>query len=229
MPPEVCPRCWKGKILKNLALATAILFATGIGYADNFVINNTGVGALPTNPDPNWTVTTSPTPGLTNAFVTDTSGYPFPIWIPDTDTYGWDSPQASYTNQQTDPADTDFFYTTTFDLTGFDPTSAILQFQFAVDNSLVAVTLNGNTMTGFPAGGLDSLSGTQTINTDFVAGLNTITFETFNGDTLTNNPTGLLVDFTSATANSAPEPSAFLLIGVGLGGLGLIRRRMQSR
>jgi hypothetical protein len=199
--------------------------------AVGFVINNTGIGAAPTNPDPNWTVTTSPTPGSTNAFVTDTGNYPFPIWLADTATYGWDSPQSSYGDGETDPAGTDFYYTTTFDLTGFDPTSASLQFQFAVDDDLVAVILNDNTLTGFPAGALGSLSATQTINTDFVSGVNTITFETFNqgGDP---TPTGLLVDFTSATANtigSAPEPSAFLLIGAGLGGLGLIRRRVQSR
>ena len=220
----------KGNILKNLALATAVLLASGIGYADSFVINNTGLAA-PTSPDPNWTVTTSSTPGSTNAFVTDTSGYPFGPWLADTAAYGWDSPQPSYTDGETDGANTNYFYTTTFDLTGFDPTSALLQFQFAVDDSLVAVILNGNTLTGFDAGALDTLSATQTINLDFVAGINTITFETLNGPAVTTNPTGLLVDFTTATANtsSAPEPSAFLLIGAGLGGLGLIRRRLQAR
>jgi hypothetical protein len=227
MPPLVCLARGKEKILKSFVLTTAILFTGALGYADNFTINNTGVGAAPTNPDPNWTVTTSPTPGSTNAFVTDTSGYPFGDWIPDTGTYGWDSPQSSYTNGQTDAPSTDFYYTTTFDLTGFDPTSALLQFQFAVDDSLVAVILNGNTLTGFDPGSLSSLSATQTINSDFVAGINTITFEAFNGPATSTNPTGLLVDFTSATANdssSTPEPSAFLLIGAGLGGLGVIRR-----
>jgi hypothetical protein len=217
------------KILKTLVLATAILVTSGIGYADSFSINNTGAGITPTNPDPNWTVTTNPTPGSTNAFVTDTSGYPFGPWIADTAIYGWDSPQPSYTDGETDSPNTNYYYTTTFDLTGLDPTSASLQFQFAVDDALVAVILNGNTLGGFPAGVLDTLSVTQTINSDFVSGVNTITFETFNGPAASTNPTGLLVDFTSATANSAPEPSAFLLIGAGLGGLGLIRRRMHSR
>jgi hypothetical protein len=161
--------------------------------------------------------------------VTDTSGYPFGPWIADTAIYGWDSPQPSYTDGETDSPNTNYYYTTTFDLTGLDPTSASLQFQFAVDDALVAVILNGNTLGGFPAGVLDTLSVTQTINSDFVSGVNTITFETFNGPAASTNPTGLLVDFTSATANSAPEPSAFLLIGAGLGGLGLIRRRMHSR
>src|SRR5579863_6497420 len=158
------PRAWKGTILKNLLLTTAILLTGAIGFADSFVINNTGVGALPTNADPNWTVTTSSTPGSTNAFVTDNTGYPFGPWLADTASYGWDSPQSSYTNNQTDAGGTNFFYTTTFDLTGFDPTSASLQFQYAVDNALTAVILNGNTFSAFPAGALDTLSATQTIN-----------------------------------------------------------------
>jgi hypothetical protein len=223
------PRAWKGNILKNLLLTTAILLTSAIGYADSFVINNTGIGALPANADPNWTVTTNPTPGSTNAFVTDTSGYPFPNWLADTASYGWDSPQSSYTNNQTDSPGTEYYYTTTFDLTAFDQTTASLQFQYVADNNLDAVILNGTTFTGFPAGTLNALSTTQVINSGFVAGVNTITFEVFNFATATNNPDGLLVDFTSATAADAPEPSAFLLIGAGLGGLGLIRRRMQSR
>jgi hypothetical protein len=219
------------KFLKNLVFATAILLTSGIGYADSFLINNTGAGITSTpSLDPNWTVTTSSTPGSTNAFVTYNGGYPFPTWTADTADYGWDSPQPYYVFGETDSPNTNYYYTTTFDLTGFDPTSASLDFQFAVDDSLVAVILNGNTLTGFPAGDF-SLSDTQTINSDFVAGVNTITFETLNGPAESTNPTGLLVDFTSATANtsSAPEPSAFLLIGAGLGGLGLIRRRMHSR
>jgi hypothetical protein len=215
--------------LKHLVLTTAILFTSAIGYADAFFINNTGVGAAPGNADPNWTVTTDPTPGSTNAFVTDTSGYPFPSWLADTLGLGWDSPQNSYTSGQTDSANTNYFYTTSFDLTGLDPTSASLQFQYAVDDSLVAIILNGNVLTGFPAGNFTGLSATQTLNSDFVAGVNTLTFEVFNGPATSTNPTGLLVDFTSATANSStPEPSGLLLIGAGLGGLGLIGRRMRS-
>src|ERR1700733_1608270 len=180
------PRAWKGKILKNFLLTTAILFTGAIGYADSFTINNTGVGAPPSNSDPNWTVTTSSTPGSTNAFVTDNTGYPFGPWIADTGSYGWDSPQNSYTNNQTDAGGTNFYYTTTFDLTAFDPTTATLQFQYAVDNALTAVILNGNTFSGFPAGGLGALSATQTINTDFIGGVNTITFEALNFATATN-------------------------------------------
>src|ERR1700722_2096194 len=131
----------RGNILKNFAFFTAILFASGVGYADSFVINNTGIGGTPTNPDPNWTVTTNPTPGSTNAFVTDTSGYPFGPWLADTAAYGWDSPQPSYTDGETDSPSTNYYYSTTFDLTGLDPTSASLQFQFAVDDALVAVIL----------------------------------------------------------------------------------------
>jgi hypothetical protein len=106
-----------------------------------FVINNTGIGNTPGNADPFWTVTTSATPGSTNAFVTDTSGYPFGIWLADTATYGWDSPQNTYTGSQTDSENTNYYYTTTFDLTGLDPNQILLQFQYAVDNSLTAIIL----------------------------------------------------------------------------------------
>jgi hypothetical protein len=213
-------------ILKTQYLAIAFLsIAASVGQANNFTINNTGVGNTPGGADPFWTVTTSPTPGSTNAFVTTTPGYPFPFWLADTATYGWDSPQSSYTGNQTDSANTNYFYTTTFDLTGLDPTMALIQFQYAVDDSLTAIILNGNTLTGFPAGGLTVLSPVQTINSGFIAGINTITFEVFNGPNPNNNPDGLLVDFTNAT--TTPEPSAILMLGAGLSALGLVRRRMR--
>ena len=71
---------------------------------------------------------------------------------------------------------------------------------------------------------MNALSAVQSINSGFVAGINTITFEVFNGAGAANNPDGLMVDFTNAT--TTPEPSAVLMLGAGLSALGLIRRRL---
>lgn len=114
----------------------------------------------------------------------------------------------------------DYYYTTTFDLTGVDLNSVYIEFQFAVDNS-VNLDIN-NIYLGY-IGGYSTL---QTIILNdpalFVAGINTIHFNVANTAHVAN-PTGLIVNVVEA---SVPAPLPLALIGVGLAGIGLTRKRV---
>jgi len=96
-----------------------------------------------------------------------------------------------------------FTYSTTFDLTGFVPGTAVLTGFFAADNSAVAflnTTNNIGTATSF-----NNAFAFGTANpTHFFAGVNTLTFVVTNAAGTTPNPTGLRVQY-GVTANLVPE------------------------
>jgi hypothetical protein len=198
-------------------------------------INNTGGGFTSGALETDWTVT-SPTDVVTTPFVTEgsPSGFPFTSWGPDDlPTYGWISAQQSYTTSSADAVGV-WTFATTFNLTGLNPSTAVIMFKASVDNSLsnTSVTLNGHDLTiaNLTAVGFDLSTATYTINVpaDFVAGINTLQFAVTNGSGTAGNPVGLLVDFTSADANS-PEPgTGVLIVGGFVGMIGWARRRTQQ-
>jgi hypothetical protein len=91
-------------------------------------------------------------------------------------------------------------YQTTFDLAGFDHSSAQVELLLAVDNDLTAVLLNGNNV-GITHSGFDAFSSPRMITSGFLPGINTIEFRTFNAGT-TPNPGGFRVR-AAATALAA--------------------------
>ncbi|MDE3164947.1 MAG: PEP-CTERM sorting domain-containing protein [Acidobacteriota bacterium] len=120
-------------------------------------------------------------------------------------------------------------YRTTVDLTGFDPASVSIVGGWATDNLGLNILVNGHA-TGNTSPTYSSLSGFTLSGASgfFQSGVNTLDFQWQNQ----GGPGGLLVEFTSATANAAgtgaPEPATFLLFGAGLAGVGLLRRRRRS-
>jgi hypothetical protein len=162
-----------------------------------------------------------------SAFLTDASGFPFGSWLANDANSAWISPQSSYTSGQTDPPGV-FEYELIFDLTGFDPATAVISFFVAVDNDLSDVLLNGVSQS-IAASGYASLSGPFTINSDFVAGSNTLTFLTNNFSGASGNPNGLRVGIDSAEADLVPEPTTMALTGVGLLCLPFLLRRRRRR
>lgn len=79
-----------------------------------------------------------------------------------------------------------FVYRTTFDLTGLDPSTALILGSVAVDDTMIDVLING-VSTGVTASGFRQLSGVFTIGTGFVDGVNTLDFVVLNSGF---NPSG---------------------------------------
>ncbi len=138
------------------------------------------------------------------------------------------------------PGDWTFFvFRETFDLTGYDPNTANLQFQWAADDSgqgfadrgtwVPKYSLNGGSLvTGtWPGGNTYGFGPTVDISSGFVPGINVIEFYVEgNGGT-----DGFALNPISFTA-SVPEPASLTLLGIsaaaGLGYLGVQTRRQRS-
>jgi hypothetical protein len=211
-----------------IAVTCAGLFALGQASASPIpTLFGTGVDALG-NPlpggslDPHYTVS----PG-TNAY---TIGLPGSVgWVGNTAHSSWISNVA---NTYGGPGP--FTYTTTFDLTGFNPSTALITGQMSADDQAV-VYLNGVDVFH---GALDptapwSFLEPLTISSGFVAGLNMLEIVIPNYLEYGNDgPTGLQLDIVG-TADpvernpGVPEPATIALLGIGLAGLGSLRRRRK--
>ena len=182
-------------------------------------------GALLTSPavDPNYTMVAGPS-GAGSLLVVRNDGFPFPYWVANqTNLVQWIAPQSDYQAGQTDPAGT-YTFRTTFDLTGFYPSTAVLTGEWASDNCST-INLNGvYTGTGITTPGCLSVLHPFTIASGFQAGWNTLDFVVVNN---LASPTGMIVSI-SGTANQIPEPATLTLLGCGLAGLWLLRRRNRK-
>ena len=185
-------------------------------------LSSTGAGLAWGAVDPNYTMTAGPA-GAGNLLVVRNDGAPFPPWVANVGTsVQWIAPQSDYRAGQSDPAGS-YTFQTTFDLTGFYPSTAILTGEWASDNCS-QIWLNG-AYTGTeitPVGCLASMH-PFTIASGFQAGINTLDFVVNN----TDGPTGLIVSL-GGTANPIPEPATLTLLGFGLAGFWLLLRRNRK-
>ncbi len=197
----------------SLLKAAAInVFSTGV--------DNSGQLLPPGIIDPHYVITVTPPgySGTTSPKVTTNN--PIDLrWADNTSTSQWINPTGVGID---DLLPGYYVYQTTFDLTGLDSSTAIIEGNWGVDNAC-DIYLNGN-YTGismsytphdpFPYANLHPFS----IMTGFNSTMNILTFNTYNGDS-GNNPTGLQVQITSATATPIPEPSTLALLGMAAFGL----------
>ena len=223
------------RIVVMIALAAGSVMAAPI--ANLFSTGQNSIGGI----DDSWTINGG------EAFVTDQSRYPFPLWGRSSDA-SWISPQPEY-DGVSDPADTTFKFSTTFDLPSNFESASILM-RIGSDNGLQAIQLNGTPLaylvamtvlfgnrvptavitdgTGFTRG----VGPLMRIANGFRPGLNTLDFYVRNSATTTDNvgnPSGLMVAFTSdVDVIENPEPCSLGLFGVGLALIGLLSRGIKK-
>jgi PEP-CTERM motif len=156
-----------------------------------------------------------------------------------TGTTGWIANNSTGTNGPN--GDWTFFvFRETFDLTGYDPTTADLKFQWAADDSGLGgdhgswtpkYSVNGGALIAgvWPGGNSYSFGPTVDLSSGFVSGLNVIDFYV-EGNGVTD---GLALNPISFTANAVPEPASLTLFGIAVAsGLGYAfrrRKRMTGR
>lgn len=176
---------------------------------------NTGIANIG-GADPHYALTVNVDPGST-AYVV--SSMP-PSWTPNGPGSQWIAPAAN----QTTASPGNYVYRTTFDLNGFDPSTASITGQWAADDTGLDIKINGVSTLQSTNSTLNPFS----INSGFISGLNTLDFLVFNDpNNRSLNPSGLRVEFLSARAqigtavpaNVVPIPAAVWLFVSGLMGL----------
>ncbi|MCE9565046.1 MAG: cadherin-like domain-containing protein [Planctomycetes bacterium] len=189
--------------------------------------------------DPHWTVVDAPNASLLGPVKVIPGGaYPFPRWVANDSNSEWIAPLGSGADASATPGT--YKYQTTIDLTGYDPTTAVLSGRWSADNEGVNVYLNGTplnlSVTGpNPGSGVEAYWGYADLyiangvnGATFQAGINTLTFEVRN-DPLSSgnpsfNPVGLRVDGLRLSATNLVSQVSVIPLSDGTeGGLGTVR------
>jgi hypothetical protein len=198
-----------------VSASTAFLGVCGTGFFGT-VGACTTLGTEGSSTDVNWEL---------NAGAADVTD-PFSTWVDGGSGGRWIAPGPSETSASQTNGAGPFGYTETFTITADEVAdTADVVGSFACDNDCT-LTLNGNTVATLTGTGqFLSLTGFTIDTSFFVAGLNTLEVSVTNA---VNTPTGAIVEITTDTISTAPEPGAFGFIGLGLAALSLFGRRLRS-
>jgi hypothetical protein len=173
----------------------------------NSGVDSNGLTLPSGSADPHYTLTYSAQGGLPVGGAPATVMANHPAWLANDSSSSWIGAIAF---GSANVAQGPYTFTTVFNLAGFNPTSAVINLQFAVDNDLTNVLLNGASL-GISYAGFSTYSGAYTVTNGFLATTNTLEFRTLNAST-SPNPGGFRVK-ASGTALQAPLTSTSLPLG----------------
>jgi hypothetical protein len=197
---DVVIRNTSGSVTSQVANLTVLskripgLYATGV--------DSQGTVLADQSPDPHYALVANPDSGATEPVLEDTTAFPISTgtWLAANANSAWIGPLFSTTAA----AGGVYIYKTTFDMTGLDPTSAILLGSWAADNdganSATDILLNGVPL-GFKIAPFNSLTDFTITNSalvNFFPGQNTLEFRVENLDV---GYTGLRVENLRGGAN----------------------------
>ena len=170
------------------------LFNTGVGPAGGLLV----AGSV----DPHWRLIQSADPAAPGPNAVVPSSAPIPPWLAQGPSSQWIAPAL---NQNTGSQPGNYTYRLVFDLTGLEPTTAVITGRWSSDNNGPDVLLNGLSLGLNSDGNFPVLGNPFTINSGFVDGTNTLDFVVFNAPNPGANPTGFRCEL-SGTADAQPPP-----------------------
>ncbi len=164
--------------------------------------------------------------GTTYGYVSSNGTFPLAgNWLTNTSTSKWITPAVNQGASFDPTTNGTYSWKLSFDLSGFNASTASFSGQFAADNSAV-VKLNGVQIGG--ASGFSSFYNFGATS-GFNSGVNTLEFVVTNFAQGSGNPTGLRVEFLQSSVAAVPEPETYAMLLAGLGLMGAISRRRAKK
>ena len=169
--------------------------------------------------DPHYQLVSVPAGSTTDILVrTSATGWPIPPYMGDSSTSAWIGPN---NDTSIDGPAGNYTFRTTFDLTGFNPSTAFISGGWAVDDNDFQILFNGNNIAS-AAANYSTFTGFS-ISSGFLPGVNTLDFTIYNY----GGPTALRVEM-RGEATPVPEPSTYFAGLSALGMLGLFGWRNRK-
>ena len=211
-----------------VAVAVAAIAVAPTTFAATITgLTNTGANLANGSVDQNYALT------VTSGNTTVLGGFGYAsdsvnrAWIGSDALSKWLTP-SSNANASFDPSSTGVYdWQLSFDLTGFDATTASFSGKFAADNA-ATIWLNGVQLTAGSTGSFGSWS-SFSASSGFKSGINTLDFVVTNYAQNSGNPTGLRVEFGNSSVVAVPEPETYAMLLAGLGLMGTIARRRKNK